>query len=190
MEQRRWTPLLSSILEHAKATSLTPSTPTGVDLQALANEVAHELRPQFHSAGGEIVIGALPALVADEGQLRRVLFNLLDNAYKYRHPDRAPIVEVRAALDGLPETVRLEVADNGLGVPPEHRSRIFGLFKRLSGEGEGTGVGLAVVRRIIEETGGSIRVEAGPEHGSIFVIDLPGELAVNEPPFAGRSEVE
>jgi signal transduction histidine kinase len=117
--------------------------------------------------------GLLPVVLGDERQLLRVLQNLVGNALKFRRPDVAPVVVVDAERLGSVWEVR--VTDNGIGVPPDQRERIFEPFHRLAGEAEsGAGLGLAICRRIVERHGGTIRVESADDGiGSRFCFTLP-----------------
>jgi signal transduction histidine kinase len=103
----------------------------------------------------------------------QLLQNLIENAVKYRRPGQAPAIRVWAEQDEA--AVRLLVRDDGIGIAEQHRERIFAPFGRLHGRGEypGTGIGLAVCRRIAERHGGSIAVESTEGGGSTFAVTLP-----------------
>ncbi|WP_052716022.1 CHASE domain-containing protein [Magnetospira sp. QH-2] len=115
----------------------------------------------------------LPDVLGDHSQLVRVFQNLIGNGLKYHHPERAPVIEISVARDNGQWT--WAVRDNGIGIDPEHFERIFGVFQRLHGQGqyEGMGIGLAVVKRIIERHGGHIWVQSEPDKGSTFLFTLP-----------------
>jgi PAS domain S-box-containing protein len=103
--------------------------------------------------------------------LRSVVYNLLSNAIKYQHPDRRPAIRLQAArTDGA---VELTVQDNGLGLSEQQQSQLFGLFRRLHTHVEGTGVGLYMVKRIVENAGGTITVRSQSGVGTTFSIRLP-----------------
>ena len=115
----------------------------------------------------------LPRVLADDGQLTSLFQNLIGNAVKYRAPDRRPQVSVTAeALPG--GRWRFAVADNGIGVDPAYFDRIFLPFQRLHGHDqyEGTGIGLAVCRKVVERHGGTLAVQSVPGEGSVFTFDL------------------
>jgi PAS domain S-box-containing protein len=131
------------------------------------------LRAAIKQSGAVVTHDALPAVTTDEAQLTQVFQNLVGNAIKYRRAED-PRVHVSAARDdgnGWTFSVR----DNGLGIDPQYFERIFILFQRLHGrdEFEGTGIGLAVCKRIVERMGGRIWVESQPEKGSTFYFALP-----------------
>ena len=115
----------------------------------------------------------LPTLWGDGDELIRLFQNLIGNAVKYRAPGRAPVVEVAGTREG--RTWHVTVRDNGIGIAPEHRERVFGIFQRLHrrDEYEGTGIGLAVCKKIVEHHGGRIWVESEPGLGSTFHVTFP-----------------
>jgi len=124
-------------------------------------------------SGALVSRGQLPVVIGEAGQLGQLLQNLLVNAIKFRKPDVAPKVHVAAEpQDG---SWVFSVWDNGIGIAPEQYERIFQIFQRLHGRQvyEGTGIGLAVCKRIVEFHSGRIRVESQPGEGSTFLFDLP-----------------
>ncbi|MCI1189500.1 PAS domain-containing protein [Hymenobacter sp. DH14] len=147
-----------------------------VDLLALAEAVRLDLMPALAAADGHLLLdlGSCPVVRFSPKNLRSILYNLLSNAIKYRAPGRPPRVVLRSACtDGQ---VRLEVHDNGLGLTEEQQSKLFVMFRRLHTHVEGTGVGLYMVRRIVENAGGSITVVSQPGVGSTFTVRLPEHL--------------
>ena len=146
-------------------------TPTDVDAEAVLAGALHDLGPELERSGAEVTHVPLPHVRADDRELRQVLLNLLGNALKFCRT--VPRVHVAATpQDGQ---VRFSVTDNGIGIAPEQRERVFVLFKRLKPAEypEGTGVGLAICRKIVEESGGRIWVEDAPGGGSTFLFTLP-----------------
>ena len=135
-------------------------------LKQLGEAIA-ELQPQIE------VKGPLPAVCGHRPILVQAVQNLIGNALKFVAPDVRPRVEVRAERRG--NKARLYVEDNGIGIAPEHRERVFRVFERLHGEEQyaGTGIGLAIVRRALERLGGKAGIEARDGAGSCFWIELP-----------------
>ena len=149
-----------------------------VPLDDLVNTALLNLQVAVAEASATVRIdGPLPTVDGDENELIRLFQNLIGNAVKYRTPDRAPVVTVACARDsdrGRGHWV-LDVRDNGIGIAPEHLERVFGIFQRLHrrDEYEGTGVGLAVCKKIVEHHGGAIWVESVQGEGSAFRFTLP-----------------
>ena len=158
--------LIDGVLAYARSGELRTER---VALARVMEEVAADLRPSLE-AHGELVVGELPEVEADPRQLRRVLQNLISNALRFRRGDMVAI-EVLSLRDAREWVV--SVRDDGIGVPPEHTRRIFGMFARLDASTEGIGVGLAVCRRIVEAHGGRIWVEPVDGGGSVFRFTLP-----------------
>ncbi|MEN6518422.1 MAG: ATP-binding protein [Methanospirillum sp.] len=115
----------------------------------------------------------LPAVFADPTQLQQIFANLVGNAIKYRRQNCSPRVHVSARRDG--SIAEFSVADNGIGIEAEYFDQIFQIYKRLHTheEYEGTGIGLALVKRSVEQYGGTVRVESIPGEGSTFFFTLP-----------------
>jgi signal transduction histidine kinase len=149
---------------------------TRVSLDKLLGEVIRELEPELKGRKVDWQIGALPTVQADPAMLRLVLTNLVSNAVKYTSPRPEARIEIRAEeQDG--ETV-VSVRDNGVGFDMEYLPKLFGVFQRLHAaeEFEGTGIGLANVRRIVYRHGGRTWAEGQVDHGATFYFSLP-ELA-------------
>ncbi len=143
-----------------------------VDLGALMAAVQAGLSVAIEDAGALVTVEELPTVLGDHTQLSQLLQNLLGNAIKYRG-DEAPRVRVTAERDG--ELWRLSVQDNGIGIDPQDSADIFDTFKRLHSAGEypGTGVGLAICRRIVQRHGGRIWADSAPGRGTTFHCTLP-----------------
>ena len=144
-----------------------------LDMNALLKACSATLAFQFQSVDGTLVVDDLPSCVADPVQVTQILSNLLDNAIKYRHRDRPLVVRVSGSAG--PGIAVYTVEDNGVGIAPEHRERIWEIFQRLDPQGPipGDGLGLTLVRRMAERNGGRIRVESAPENGCRFFLELP-----------------
>jgi signal transduction histidine kinase len=160
--------LIDGVLSYARAGELRRER---VALAAVMDEVAEDLRPTLEEAEASLSVGELPSVDGDARQLRRLLQNLVGNAVRFRG-DEPPRVEVGAARAG--EDWVVTVRDNGVGVAPEDVRRIFAMFSRADGERDGTGIGLAVCRRVVEAHGGRIWVEPAEGGGSAFRFTLPG----------------
>ena len=147
-----------------------------VDLNEIWQVVAEQLEQQLAARGADVAIeGRLPVVTANPTRMTQVFQNLLDNALSYTPAERAPVVRVRASEH--PGHWELIVSDQGVGVPPAFRRKLFEIFQRLP-EGktlhpDGNGVGLAVVKRVIETHGGELWVESAPGGGAEFHCTLP-----------------
>jgi len=117
----------------------------------------------------------LPTIPCDEVQLAQLFQNLIGNALKFRKPDAAPAVHVGAADQGA--EWEFTVRDNGIGIEPQYFERIFMVFQRLHDKGEypGTGIGLAIVKKVVERHGGRIWVQSQPGAGTTFHFTMPKE---------------
>jgi light-regulated signal transduction histidine kinase (bacteriophytochrome) len=136
-----------------------------VDLRAAVDQAINFLEKTIEESGASITIGPLPNVLGNESQLTGLMQNLLANAIKYR--SSKPVrIEVTAQPMGAHWLVK--VADNGIGIAPAYREQIFGLFKRLQHSVPGTGIGLAICKKVVEGMGGRIWVESEPGVGSTF----------------------
>ena len=150
-----------------------PRGPVAVlDPRAALNQVLKRLQARLQAAGAEVVIAELPPVWLDAPRLNDVWTVLLDNALRHRHPDRSLRLDI--AGEPVGGKIRYRVSDNGPGIAPQYRERVFRVFERLASTGEGTGIGLAIVRRITESTGGRIGIEETPGGGCTVWFELPG----------------
>ena len=131
------------------------------------------LQVAVSDAEAKITHDDMPLVLADDSQLMRLIQNIIGNALKYHAPDRPPEIHVSAERHG--GEWRFSVRDNGIGIEPQYFDRVFDIFQRLHGrnEYEGTGIGLAICRKIVERHGGSIWLESEPGEGSTFFFSLP-----------------
>ena len=145
-----------------------------VDLAALIESVRLDLAPVLAAVGARVAVAVAdcPTVRFAPQHLRSIIYNLLSNAVKYRHPDRPPVVQI-SCRPGADATVVLEVEDNGLGLSEGQQARLFGLFQRLHTHVEGTGVGLYMLKRIVDNAGGTIAVRSQLGLGTTFTITLP-----------------
>jgi len=165
--------LISDLLTYSQVTVRSqPFVPTV--LAGTAREVVADLEVVIADAAGRVEIGELPVIDADPIQMRQLFQNLVANALKYRHADRPPVVRISSSsLDAAHCTIA--VADNGIGFNPEYTERIFKMFERLHGRAryDGSGIGLAICRRIAERHGGTITATSTPGQGATFTVTLP-----------------
>ncbi|HXG04183.1 MAG TPA: ATP-binding protein [Candidatus Binatia bacterium] len=169
---RRMQALVNDLLAYARlGTQRRPPSP--VDADAALRSVLEGLRTMLAETGAVVTHDRLPLVLVDEAQLRTLLQNLIANAVKFRG-ERAPRVHVSAEPNGPVWT--FAVRDNGIGIEPRHQQRIFTMFQRLHTRAEypGTGIGLAMCKKIVEGHGGRIWVASEPGVGSTFYFTLPG----------------
>lgn len=152
---------------------------TWVDGRMLAEQVRDDLDAALQRTQGELRLGHLPAVLADPTLMRVALQNLVANALKFTRPGVPPVVSLSSSqTDGF---LQIHVADNGIGIAPEHQARIFDIFRRLHARKtyEGSGLGLSISRRIAELHGGTITVTSTPDRGSCFTLHLPNPSPTN-----------
>lgn len=171
---KRMHALVNELLAYSRVTN--KGAPFGrVETGPLVRRVLQNLHESIATAGAEVDVGdELPAVQGDEMQLAQLFQNLIGNAVKFRRPGQHPHVRVHATRAADGGTV-FTVMDDGIGIEPEYREHIFTIFKRLH-PGEtypGTGIGLAICKRILDRHGGRIWVEASPEDGAAFHFTLP-----------------
>lgn len=172
--------LISDLLDYSKLTrGELPQGP--VDLERAVQLALADLEAQIGASGARIEVALpLPAVLGNEALLVQVFNNLIGNAIKFVAPGVTPRVVLRAHASA--DRVRIEVADNGIGILPADRDRVFGVFERLHGQERypGTGIGLAIVHKAVDWMGGSVHIEEAPGGGSMAVLllrPLPGEQA-------------
>jgi signal transduction histidine kinase len=146
--------------------------PERVDMSALLDGIAASLAHQAEAAGATIAIGRLPPAISDRVALEQVFSNLLDNALKYLRADEPGRIEVKGRA--VPNGLVYEVSDNGRGIDPQDRERVFELFRRAGAQDRpGEGIGLAHVRALVRRLGGTIVLASQSGHGSTFTVTLP-----------------
>jgi PAS domain S-box-containing protein len=149
-----------------------------VDLAAVTKEVLGDLEVRMENTGARVEVEELPTIEADPMQMRQLLLNLIGNALKFQPPGGTPVVKIFARSLSMPlrgQCCEISIQDNGIGFDEKYLDRIFAVFQRLHGrnEYEGTGVGLAVCRRIVDRHGGTIIAKSKPGQGATFMVTLP-----------------
>jgi PAS domain S-box-containing protein len=179
----RMASLVSDLLEFSRISSKAkPFVP--VNLNEIIAGVISDLEVRLAQTRGVVNVQVLPTVASDPTQMRQLLQNLIGNALKFHRQDEAPIVRVSAEIidgtDGggrtqLGASCRLSVADNGIGFEEKYLDRVFTIFQRLHGRGEyeGTGIGLAICRKIVERHGGTITARSTLGHGATFIVTMP-----------------
>jgi PAS domain S-box-containing protein len=164
--------LIQDLLAYSRA-GTNGKAPHEISSENALREALTNLRAPIEESGAVVTHDPLPAITTDDAQLAQVFQNLVGNAIKYRGAE-VPHVHISATKNGGNEWV-FSVRDNGLGIDPQYFERIFILFQRLHGQEEfkGTGIGLAICKKILERVGGRIWVESQPEKGSTFYFALP-----------------
>jgi signal transduction histidine kinase len=177
----RMSVLLSDLLNYSRVTTrANPFIP--LDLSGVAELVTSDLEVLIEDTRARVEIDDLPVIEADESQMRQLLQNLISNALKYRREDEVPVVNVYSRAEN--GVCRLIVEDNGIGFDEKYLDRIFKPFQRLHGRTskyDGTGMGLAICRKIVERHGGTITALSSPGGGSTFIATLPVKQASASP---------
>ncbi|MEO5803316.1 MAG: PAS domain S-box protein [Verrucomicrobiota bacterium] len=177
--------LITDLLSFSRVTSKSQPF-VRLDLGSVVTEVLADLEARTQQVGAEIQVGQLPAIEAEPLQMRQLFQNLIGNALKFSRPNEKPLVRIEGTslrdklrwreIDGSPrEMVRLIVRDNGIGFDQKYVEKIFQVFQRLHGREayEGTGMGLAITRKIVEHHGGEITARSKLGEGATFIVILP-----------------
>jgi PAS domain S-box-containing protein len=176
----RMSNLIENLLAYTRVGGMDSSGSfVAIEAEATLDDTLVQLKGAIEETRAVITHGPMPRVWSDPGQLSQVFQNLISNAIKYRKPDVAPVIHVSATLNG--DQAEFQISDNGIGFKQEYSDRIFLLFQRLHGRAiPGTGIGLALCRRIIERQGGKIWVKSEENKGSIFFFTIPlaHEMAV------------
>jgi light-regulated signal transduction histidine kinase (bacteriophytochrome) len=165
--------LIRDLLSYSRVMTQGRS-PQPVDAKVACTAALENLRKSIEESHARVSVGTLPTVKADATQLTQLFQNLIGNALKYRN-ERAP--EIRVDAKPTEQAWLFSVQDNGIGIEPQYYERIFQMFQRLHTRAEysGTGIGLAICRRIVERHGGRIWVESQPGAGSTFLFAIPCE---------------
>ena len=170
---QRMQTMISDLLKYARLSANEDQPMERVNLNIVLREVLSNLELQIEQVNGSIQLENLPTISAYPVQMIQLFQNLLSNALKYHHPQKAPFVQVYCNQQF--DTLEIIVEDNGIGIPAERREHIFGFFQRLHSrdEYEGNGIGLAICRKIMDYHAGTIRVDSKENQGSRFILSFP-----------------
>lgn len=168
----RMTTLVNDLLEYSTATNSTPKEQE-ISLNDVLHIVMKNIQLQLVENKGVIYTGVLPRIIGNTTLLVQVFQNIISNAIKFKRPEIAPEVRINALTNK--EFHMISIRDNGIGIAPEYHSQVFGVFKRLHSKAdyEGSGIGLATCKKIIEQKGGKIWVESEPGFGTSFHFTWP-----------------
>jgi PAS domain S-box-containing protein len=169
----RMSTLVTDLLRYSQVSTRVQRF-VATDLARVAREVMADLETTIADAGGRVEVGALPVIDADESQMRQLLQNLLGNALKYRRADTPPLVRL-SCVSSRDQHCTITVADNGIGFNDEYAEKIFKMFERLHGRAqyEGSGIGLAICKKIVERHNGTIAATSIAGKGATFTVTLP-----------------
>jgi len=169
---RRMQELINDLLTYSRVGTRALQLET-VDSNRLVDRVVSDLGAAISDSQAEVTRDDLPTLRGDPTQLRQLFQNLIANGIKFHRPEESARVHVSAVLEHA--TWTFSVSDNGIGIEPQYQERIFALFQRLHTRADypGTGIGLAICKKIVERHGGQIRVNSAPGHGTTFEFTLP-----------------
>jgi len=169
--------LIQDLLSLSRVTSNSKPF-TSVDLGDVIRTVVSDLEMRINDANGSVDIGTLPVIFGDRGQMAQLFQNLIGNGLKFRKPGESPVVKIESQAQALTSGApgwQITVQDNGIGFDEKYRDRIFQIFQRLHGrsEYEGTGIGLAICRKIVDRHNGVITAHSSPGAGAKFIILMP-----------------
>ena len=170
---RRLEALIQDMLTFSRIANVENVPRTEVSLDAVVEWALENLQIAIQNSGAVVEVGSLGTVTGNQVQLLQLFQNLIGNAIKYRKPDEAPKIRIQA--DRRNGAVTVAVEDNGIGIEPEYHDRIFGIFKRLSRDTQGTGIGLAICKKIVEKHGGRIWLQSALGVGSTFSVVLPAD---------------
>jgi signal transduction histidine kinase len=181
--------LIEDLLRFCRS-SRQPMEKRRVQLDRIVHAVLADLRQKYSDRPVELHIGALPDCEGDPSLLEQVFVNLLSNAFKFTHGRNPAVIEIEATeADG---EMLIRVSDNGAGFNMHYVDKLFGVFQRLHSphEFEGTGVGLSIVKRIVQRHGGRIWAQGEPDRGATFFFTLPSASPPNAPSSADSVEAQ
>jgi light-regulated signal transduction histidine kinase (bacteriophytochrome) len=166
--------LVQDLLVYSRVTSQAREF-DAIDLNEVVQMVLSDLEPHIREKEARVTAVELPHIEGDNNQLYQLFQNLVGNALKYSKPGQPPLIEIRGEIMAEHQTCRIVIADNGVGFPSDSSDEIFKLFRRLHAKKDyqGSGIGLAICKKIIERHNGSILAHGVPGEGATFTITLP-----------------
>jgi light-regulated signal transduction histidine kinase (bacteriophytochrome) len=169
---KRMQDLIQDLLEYSRVETRVKDF-AKVDMNDVVKKALHSLEYSIKESQAKVTVDVLPTIFGDQTQMVQLIQNLMGNALKFRRPGEPPRLEV-SSVTNQKEHV-FSVRDNGIGIAPEHADMLFKMFSRLHTNDEypGTGIGLAVAKKIVERHGGRIWVESDGISGSIFSFSIP-----------------
>ena len=174
----RMSQLIRDLLEYSRV-QISPRVALATDMNEVFQAARANCEAAIQASNATVTADTLPTVLGDRGRLVQLLQNLVGNAIKFRREDFPPKVTVSARREGSGSRWTFAVQDNGIGIPMEHAERIFVIFQRLHGRGKypGTGIGLSISRKIVEQHGGRIWIESKLGEGSRFCFTLPEDAS-------------
>ncbi|QHS61899.1 sensor histidine kinase [Chitinophaga agri] len=165
--------LINDLLLFSRAGRITPENIVKVDMKDMVQEVIGDLEVSLQEKKAVVNISALPAIEGNLTSFHQLFQNIIANAIKFAHPDRQLVINIRSEQES--NQCRIYIEDNGIGFDPAYAERIFLLFQRLHGMSEysGTGIGLAICKKIVDSHHGHITALGSPGKGATFIIALP-----------------
>lgn len=165
--------LINDLLLFSRAGRITPENIVKVDMTQVIHEVISDLEVSLQEKKAMVNISAIPVIEGNPTSFHQLFQNIIANAIKFAHPDRQLVINIRSEQEN--NQCRIYVEDNGIGFDPAHAERIFLLFQRLHGMSEysGTGIGLAICKKIVDSHHGHIAALGAPGQGATFIITLP-----------------
>ena len=181
---KRMKTLIDDLLVYSRSTSVGEQFEI-TDLNAVFHEIADQYKDTLEQVTGQLTIKQLPSVKAIPFQIKQLFYNLVDNAVKYRHPNRPLIIKVKADLvnageikgldDKFEKFNRISITDNGIGFDVQYSNKIFEIFQRLQSKSKiaGTGIGLAICKKIVQNHNGHVDAIGEPDKGATFNVYLP-----------------
>ncbi|MGH9627085.1 MAG: sensor histidine kinase [Bryobacteraceae bacterium] len=163
--------LVDAVFQYSKADAARQLAVEQVNAGEILRWALANLHSEIRASRAVITFDPLPEVQGGENELAQIFQNLVSNAIRYSKPGQTPRVQVTASESEQEWT--FSIADNGIGIEPQHSERIFNLFERLNPEGPGIGLGLSICRKVVEKHGGRIWVESKKNKGSTFRFTLP-----------------